>query len=421
MPVFAYKGVDAQGGKVSAEIDAADRRSALRKLRAIGIRPFEVVLKEGRDADTHVIEDDDAAPPASSQSGKSVLNRWRSQQSLALPFLRKLLQLHQSGMPVGDAVNLMAQRLGDPRLKELARTFYRDLSEGRTLATSMRQQSAVFDPTLSYLIEAGEATGNLVPILQNIIRNLEIRLELSRKVRSAMAYPILICTVAFGVIGIFLFFLLPRIQSMMDSLGGDLNIAARLMIGMSEFLVTQGPFVAVALVIAFLAVVQWRKTPRGRIETDRWLLRLPLIAKLYYNSDICRLTNVLSTLLANGVNTTESMRLAESTLNNRILRARFEAGRGLVNDGASFSAALRKHGLLVDFDADILSIGENTGSLVTSFEEIYRTHADELESGLKLLTTLVAGAALGFAFVLVFVLTLGIVLSILNMSQSLMG
>lgn len=421
MPVFAYKGIDASGKKVSAELDAPERRTALRKLKAAGIRPFEVVLREGREADTLLREDDATPPSTSSASGRALLQRWRSQQSLALPFLRKLLQLHQSGMPVGDAVNLMSQRLGDPQLKELARIFYRDLSEGRTLATSMRQQGAVFDPTLSYLIEAGEATGNLVPILQNIIRNLESRQALAKKVRSAMAYPILICCVAFGVIGIFLFFLLPRIQGMMDSLGGDLNLAARFMIGMSEFLLTQGPFVAVAVLVVALSLFQWRKTPAGRMQTDRWILRLPLISKLFYNADMCRLTNVLSTLLANGVNTTDSMRLAESTLNNRILRARFEAGRALVNDGASFSAALRKHGLLVDFDADILSISENTGSLVSGFDEIYRSHSEDLESGLHLLTNLVAGLALGLAFALVFILTLGIVLSILNMSQSLMG
>lgn len=428
MPTFSYKGVQSGGGSVSGELDAADRRQATQRLRAQRIQPVSLkqveagtVKKTRREQRVAAEEEDAEITVQAAPKAGSLRARFSSSKNLALPFFNKLLQLHASGMPVGDAVSLMSQRMTDPKLKQLCQDIYKDLSEGRTLASSLRTMPETFDATMTHLLEAGEATGNVTPILRNLISSLEQRRELTRKVRSAMAYPMLICTVAIGVVALFLFFLLPRIQAMMASLGGELNIAARLMIGASDFALKQGPFVLVALIIVSLSLMQWRKTENGREKTDRWLLRLPLLKQVFYNSDLCRVTNVISILLGNGINTTEALRLAENTLQNRVLLRRFQGARQLINDGAAFSAAFRKHGFLPELDLDILAIGENTGSLVGSFEEIYRTHAQELTDRLKFLTSLVAGLALTFAFVMVFVLTLGIVLSILNMSQSLLG
>lgn len=427
MPTFAYKGVDSAKSSVTGEIEASDRRQAMQRLRAKRIQPLQIRLAEtGKDGksvrETRSTDEGDATIGVEkAASGGGIMARLSSGKNLALPFFKKLLQLHSSGMPVGDAVSLMSQRMTDPKLKELCQQVFKDLSEGRTLAASMRTMPEQFDDMMTYLLEAGEATGNVTPILRNIIESLEQRNELKRTVRSAMAYPILICTVALGVIALFLFFLLPRIESMMSSLGGELNIAARIMIGASDFALKQGPFILAGLIIGGLALYQWRRTEKGREKTDRWLLRLPMLKQVFYNNDLCRVTNVMTILLGNGINTTESLRLSENTLQNRVLLRRFQASRQLINDGAPFSSAFRKHAFLPELDLDILSIGENTGSMVGSFEEIYRTHAQELADRLKFLTTLIAGLALTFAFVMVFVLTLGIVLSILNMSQSLLS
>ncbi|MGE9296453.1 MAG: type II secretion system F family protein [Puniceicoccales bacterium] len=429
MPTFNYKGIAEGGETVTGSIEAVDRKQALRKIRASKIRPLDV--KAGKGGRVAPIK---ASPKASAKAAESEVNavqgdkprgklfsrRVKLARKHALPFFRKLYQLHKNGMPIGDAMNIMSTRMGDPALKELSNEVYRHLSEGRTLASALRAMPECFEPTMAHLIEAGEATGNLQPILSNIIDHLERRRELQKEIQSAMAYPIMICFVAMGVVLLFLFYLLPRIQGMLDQMGGELNLSAKIMIGMADFALMQGPFVLVGLFVVFLSIVQWRKTENGRLTTDRWALRIPLISGLYYHADICRMSNILNVLLSNGVNTTESLRLAENTLQNKVLAGKYVASRTMINDGAPFSAAFKRYGLLPDLDQDILSIGENTGSLAPSFHEIYLTHAEELSGQLKFLTRLIAGFALGFAFILVFVLTLAIVMSILNMSQSMM-
>ncbi|MGE9293987.1 MAG: type II secretion system F family protein [Puniceicoccales bacterium] len=422
MPVFTYRGIDASGKASSGTLEAADRRQVIQKLRARRIQPLDIRQSRKKSRSGRAEPELDAVPTASESksSRASKTGRFKRKSSLALPFFRKLYQLHNSGMSVGDAMQLMTQRMSDPGLKELSEHSYKDLSEGRTLAVSMRSQPAVFDPMMAHLIDAGEATGNVVPILQNLIEHLERKAELKSKMITALVYPIFLIFVALGVVALFLFFLLPRIQSMLDSLGEKLNLAARVLIGFSEFLLKDGPFILGALVLVFAFIMQWRKSDKGRLATDRWLLKLPLIKSLVYHAEVTRMTNVLAILLGNGVNTTESLRLAENTINNRIILERYRAARAMINDGAPFSIAFKKYQLLPDLDLDIISIGENTGSLVDGFTEVFKTHSEELESKMKFATSLVAGVALTSAFVMVAVLTLGIVMRILNVCQNLM-
>lgn len=423
MPKFAYKGLTQAGKGTQGTVEAVDRRGVLRKLRAMGVRPVEVRPASGK---TTVAVDRkltdagaDTQVPAPAKGMRLALFK-KSGAKLALPFYRKLLQLHANGMPVGDALNLMSQRMNEPELKALCEAVYRDLSEGRTLAMAQRNHPDVFDPTHAYLIEAGEATGNLTPIIENLIANMETSAQLQKKVRGAMAYPLVLCLFAMAVVAIFLFYLLPNIRMMLERVGGELNLPARIMIGVSDFLLTDGPFVLAGLIVLAIGWIQWRKTPKGLLATDQWLLQFPLVRQLVFNNEICRLTNVIGVLLANGVNTTEALRLSGAVLQNVRLQQRFQAARNLINDGAPFSVAMQRHAMLPQMDVDILGIGESTGNLVSSFREIYASHAEELSDQLKFTTNLIAGLALGFAFTLVIVITFGIALSIMDMSQNIL-
>ncbi|MEM8550542.1 MAG: type II secretion system F family protein, partial [Verrucomicrobiota bacterium] len=223
MPTFAYRGIEKSGKRLSGTLEAQDRRQVIQKLRASKIQPVEIKLHNGRrgkaapskveaEASLNLEQQKPASKPG-------LMARFRKRSQLALPFFRKLYQLHHSGMSIGDAVNLMTQRMSDPGLRDLTAAIYKDLSEGRTLATSMRSNPDVFDPMMAHLLEAGEATGNIAPILDNLISHLERNAELKRKLSSALAYPILLIIVAMGVVGIFIFFLMPRIQGMLKSLG----------------------------------------------------------------------------------------------------------------------------------------------------------------------------------------------------------
>ncbi len=416
MPTFSYKALNASGRYINGTIDARSASHARQKLRAERLTPVDLYDSDssdvGKGGSTRVIALID----------RNDLNFKRSESDRQkLLFLSKLFQLVESGMPLGDAMRSLSQRINEPRMRSLCHYIYKDLAEGNTLADAMRSFPQVFDGSIASMIEAGEATGNLKPILSNIIALLETRIAMRKKIVGGFAYPVFIMFVAFGVVAFFLFFLLPRIEGIMSTLGGDMTWSARAIIWFAEASFFYGPFLIVGLIVAAITTNQWYKTEEGRMKIDRFMFKVPVLKKIVAHNEICRISNLFSTLLGSGVNATESLRLIERAIQNRYLQSRFRSARVLINDGASFSNALLRYSILEEMDVDILAIGENTGNLVSGFESIYKRHNTELAEEMQLLTVVIATGALLFAFSLVILLAVGIVSSILSVSQNILG
>jgi type II secretory pathway component PulF len=221
------------------------------------------------------------------------------------------------------------------------------------------------------------------------------------------------------VVIIFLTVLLPQIESMLDKLGGEMTWSAQLLMDGSAFLIQFGPFLLIALVLGIVALGQWRKTTEGRQKSDKWFLKLPLLGKIFYFSDLFQSGNLVSTLLESGINTTEVLRLTERTIKNTDLRERFHIARGQVNEGLSIAQAFKRNDFMPDLAIDILTVGENTGNLGHSMTEVTKGFRNELTKRLGLLTNLVASGALICAFLMVALIAIGIVTSVFQVSQTL--
>lgn len=427
MPKFQYKARTPSGESETGSLEAPDRRQATQRLTAKGLHPLSLqeINQSGTGArslrkrihaqlallSTKKNESSEGVNPRKSGHPKK--------EKAGLTFLQRLLELHSSGLPAGDSVKILSQRLSQPELKTLAQTLWRDLSEGSTLAGALARQPNYFNSSSTYVIEAGEATGNLVPILTKVIDYLEEKQAIRQKMLASMLYPAFICTVAIGVVILFLTVLLPQIQGMLERLGSEMTWSARLLIGGADLLIHFGPFILAILAVLALALRQWRQTKTGRARSDAWLLRLPLLGKIALHGDLFQLGNLVSTLLQSGINTTETLRLTERTVQNHALRERFHTARQQVNEGLSIAQAFRRNDLMPDLALDVLAVGENTGNLAQSMTEITKGFRQELTQRLERLTTLVSTGALVAAFLLVALIAIGIVTSVFQVSQSL--
>lgn len=426
MATFSYRAMAASGEIQTGVMDAPDRRSVMARLRSQELRPMEITAKGGAAAAAAVSQAKESIIPeatANKAAGpvKILEPEEFAGEKIGVGFLKKLYQLNSGGMPLGDSIRLLSVRISDPRQASLATRIWKDISEGRTFANALRNYPKNFNvPTVS-LIEAGETTGNLVPVFKNVIELLEERAALRKKILGGLAYPIFICTLAFGVMLLFLYFLLPQISKMMTSMGGEMNSLTKVLIGASQFAAKWGWLVLLILIVISIIIYRWRQTPEGRRATDEWLLKIPLLKGIFLNIDICNISNLSATLLESGLNTTETLRMTERSVENTVMQSRFNAARTLINDGASFSNAFRRFGVLPDLDLDMLSVGENTGNISKSFREIYKLHTEQLTQQFNFMTIAITGGALGTAFLLVAILAISIVLSVLGMSQSLLG
>ena len=331
------------------------------------------------------------------------------------------MQLHGAGLPLGDTLKILQTRLKDPKLRDLSIALWRDLSEGKSLGSAMKNYPNVFGDDIVYPIEAAEVTGNLAPVLKEIIRLLTEREQLKKKIISGMAYPVIVTCVAIVVVIFFLFFLLPRIESMLTAMGGTMTLPARILIGFSNALLYGLPIVFFGTLFSFVAIKFWRKkSENGILKTDTWLLKLPIVNTIIRLSEICRVSNLLATLLGSGVNLTESMRLTERSIRNLYFRKQYQEARNKVNDGVAITNAFKakKIPFFTDLALDILMVGETTGHMGDSFKEVYQLHNEELDTKFNRLTTGITSGALGFAFFMVGVLALGIVSSVMQFSSS---
>ena len=425
MPVFHYLAIDSRGRTIPGELEADDRRSVRSHLRGKGLTPVEVRTKGGSAEGVKAKANSRKGNAVGSKSDANGSDTPRksfslggSNEKIGLEFMKRLLELHGSGMPVADSVKLLHQRLSDPQQKEIAGNLWRELSEGRSLARAMRLMPDYFGESTSYVIEAGEATGSVAPILRRIIGYIEEKREIRSKVLGSMAYPSFIGFIAFGVVLFFLFFLLPQIQDMLDSLGGELNFMAKALITGSNLVMTFGPFAVIFLLIGAFSVRQWNKTEGGGITISRVMLRIPLIGRILYYSELFQLNSLVGTLVTSGIGLTENLRLSERTIKNLSFRLKFRSARALVNEGKSLPDALRKFDFMPAMQLDVMDVGERTGNLAHSLEEIANSFRTELSRRIKRMTTIVTAGALGFAFGLVALVAVSIVTSIFQVSNS---
>ena len=195
MSVFNYKARDATGNIVSGSTEGSERRMVMQRLQAQGLSPIAVKEASSPDGSPLAKLSERAKRWKVFGSGKTDSEDERQKQSgarregIGLVVLKRLMELHSSGLPVGDSIRILSQRLSNREQKAIVQKLWRDLSEGATLAAAMSRQPRYFPGSISYVIEAGEATGNLAPILRKVIDYLEEKEAIRKKMIASMVYP----------------------------------------------------------------------------------------------------------------------------------------------------------------------------------------------------------------------------------------
>jgi len=420
MPRFTYSGRDRAGGSAGGEIDAASRRDAVRLLAARGLtvsRVDEVAVRGGRAAGgasagqaTGV-----ARRTTGAASGGGAVTPGRRER---LPFLVALEDLTSSGLSAGEALRLLSLRIKEPRLRQLCVRLWERVGEGASLSGAMASMPEVFDPSTQNLIQAGEATGSLNEVLKRLIAHLTEQRDLQRQLASALAYPLFMMVVAGGVILFFLFFLLPRLQTLLSSLGGELPTSTQILVSVSEFALRYGIIVAGAAVFGAIATWRWYQTEIGRAATDALLLRLAPTRAFAVSRTVLAIAQTLSVLLENGITTAEALRMTGRQITNRVHRAAFEDATARILEGESLSNAWGRTRCFPDLVLDQLAVGENTGNIVPALKKVAAAYQDRITRQLHLFTRVIASGVLLTVFAFVGFIAYAIVSAVFQLSAS---
>jgi len=421
MPNFAYTARNRSGQSVADEVDAPTRQDALRRLQARGLQPLKLTERKAGKTKSH---QKPAKTKASKSSPAPTATASRSSRPAKftrthrLPFLQALYDLTSSGLSAGEAIRLLSQRIKDPALRALSGEVWERLSEGATLSAALNDFPQVFDESTVSLLQAGEATGNLNDTLQRLNEHLTEQKELRRQLINALTYPLFMSVVAIGVILFFLFFLLPRLQSLLNALGGELPWSTQLLVSTSDFALKYGLFIVAAMVMGSISFWRWRVSEAGRWITDQWSLRIPLLNTFVQSQTVLAFSQTLSVLLENGITTADALRMTEKQIANRPHRAAFDEATDRILEGESLSQALPDTGCFPDLVIDQLAVGENTGNVVPSLKKIAISYRRAVSDQLNNFTKVIASGVLLSVFVFVGFIAYAMVSAIMTLSSS---
>lgn len=415
MPSFTYSAKDLSGESVRGSIDAANRKVAMQKLTAQKLRPLSVnETNELRVGKVGLFGFSSLFRSNSSKPKVKVLNR-----SVALPFLTGIREMLNCGIQSADALRMMSIRLSDPQQKLLATNLWDELSQGRSLSEAFRKQPKVFHESVVSLVEAGEATGNLKNVLKRIVESMEEQKAIRGKLVAALSYPCFLILVAIGLVFLFLFSLLPRIEGLLASLGGNLPTSTKILIATADGLLNYGWIGAIGIALVVALLVSWRKSPAGRFKFDALLLRIPGAGRIARDTQILQFTQTLSLLLENGIIMVQALAMAERSLSNYSMRCTFSEARTKVVEGVALSTAFRSTEYFENMALDVFTVGENTGDVVPGLRQMSRQYSEMIDKFVKTLLGFISTGVLLGVFAMVGMIAFGIISAVFQLSSSL--
>ena len=364
MSTFQYRALKGDGGVTKGTADGRNRAEVMRQLSSRGFQVLSVEeIEQKFEARTEAKSESLARPKSSAHQE----NRLSSKQ--LIQFTEELSDLLAAGVQLDAALNSIAKRSESPLIARVAGVCYEKVRDGAPLATALRQASPSFNDLYCNLVAAGELSGALSDILKRQVAYLTTMSELKGKLTTALIYPSFLVVSGLGVGSMFVFFLIPKLQRLVESTGGDLPAVARFMMASGDFF--RNHWIAVFAVIAVLLVVGavLFQRPAVKYVWDEQKLKIPMVGRLVLTRFNVQFVETLSNLLSNGLPLVKALKLVEGTTPNRYIQTRISEITEKVSDGALLNRSMEKAQVFELGLIDMIRIGEDTGKLAESMSK----------------------------------------------------
>jgi type IV pilus assembly protein PilC len=394
MASFSYTARALNGELKTATIDAATREDAVAQLR----RQRLTVVK--------VDEESKRQKPG---GGKIKMRD-------IVIFTRQFSTMINSGLPLVQALDILAKQSENKTLQEVTRAVVFDVESGHTVADALRKHPKAFNDLYVNMVAAGEAGGILDTILMRLAVFMEKNDVLIRKVKGAMIYPAVIMSVAAIAITVLLIFVIPVFENMFGSVGLALPLPTRIVIGVSKFLRGWGGAASVLGIIgSVFAIKNYYKTSDGKLVIDRALLKFPVLGDVLRKSAVSRFTRTLGTLISSGVSILDGLEITAKTAGNRVIQDAIMASRSSIAGGDTIAAPLAKSQVFPPMVISMIAVGESTGGLDEMLSKIADFYDEEVDAAVSGLLSLLEPVMIVFLGVVVGGMVIAMYLPIFDM------
>jgi type IV pilus assembly protein PilC len=402
MPVFTFTGTDPQGKKIAGERLADSKAAVTMQLRRERITPG-AIKEKGKEF---------ALPK---------LGTGRVPVKDIAVFFRQFSVMIDAGLPLVQCLEILAANQENQVFQKCLTGVRQSVEGGTTLSNAMRQYPKIFDDLTTNMIEAGEAGGILDTILQRLATYVEKAVKLKAAVKSALIYPVSVISIAALVVGCLLKFVVPIFANMFISMGVDLPLPTKIVIGLSNFIGRFWWLIFLSIGLIFVAVKYIRKDPKGRYMFDKMLLNLPVLGTVLRKIAVARFTRTLGTLITSGVPILEGLTITARTSGNAVLEDALMKVRKAVEEGRTIVDPLKESGVFPNMVTQMIGVGEATGAMDAMLQKIADFYEDEVDAATKDMLTLLEPIMIGFLGVTVGGIVISLYMPLFSMIAKLAG
>ena len=328
---------------------------------------------------------------------------------------RQLAAMSSSGIPITTVLKTVSEQIRNKRLSLVILDIRDKIESGTDLSEAMAQHPDVFTPIFYNMVKMGEASGNLDEVLTRIVNIEEEGLSIVNKVKAAVTYPIVLFTVALGVVGFILVFILPKFVGTFDTYDAELPMATKVLLNTSLFV--EKYWVGCIIGVASLAIwfFYYIRRPVGKKKFDEIMLKLPIFGALILKIHVSRFARAVSGLLSSGIPLITALDIAANTEQNTYVKESLGKIRFAITGGESFSQTMKETGLFPSIVVQMVAAGEASGQLDRMLVDLSRFYDNEVDAAIKSMTILLEPVLLIFVGGMVAFMALSVLLPIFNL------
>ncbi len=362
---FIFEGRHSASDKlVNGEVSAFTEEEARKKLAKRGIRPLQITLV------------------------KTSSKRKITQEDITV-FTRQLSTMIKAGLPLMQAFEIVARGHGNPSMTEMLMEIRGEVEQGSSLSRAFSNHPKYFDRFYCNLVAAGETGGVLESLLDKLAIYKEKTQAIRKKVKTALTYPVSVIAVAIGLVFVMMIFVLPAFKEVYANMGAELPALTQTVMDMSDFFVSYGWMVLIALGFAIYGFLKLKaRSIKIQRRMDAILLRMPIFGDIVRKGTIARWGRTTATLIAAGVPLVDVLDSTAGAAGNLIYEEATREIRTRVIQGLSMTSGMRATELFPNMMLQMSSIGEESGSLDDMLNKAAEFYEDEVDNAVGRLSAM---------------------------------
>ncbi len=332
-------------------------------------------------------------------------------------FSRQFAAMLLAGMPVMQTLDALEDQTHDKNFKSVLVSLKNHLAGGSSFSEAISHYPMIFDQLYINMMRAGEQAGQLGETADRLAGFLEASARLSRKVKSAMSYPVIVLCIALGIAVAMILFVVPVFADMFGDFGADLPAPTQFLVNLSSIMRLYGIFVAIGITILIVAFNKWRKTPVGSLAMGQFAISFPVIGELNQKVAASRFARTFAQLLKSGVPILKALEIVAGATGNTVFEQEVVKAKATVEAGDPLSAALVKSKCFPRLLVHMMAAGEKTGKIDEMMGNIADFYDEEVEAMLDGLTSLIEPLLMVFLGVIIGGIVISMFLPIFKMGE----